>query len=114
VVVVIAFENGLYIRIEENDKGPAPFPLKSGFTREQAYRVLGIFNASESSEAYLILANDQDQLWFISNRHVRFVGISKEYSMPRFELPDELPFKDFKPQSNNEEMTFPVITSIVN
>ncbi len=110
---MIAFENGLYVRIEENDKGPAPFPLKSGFCREQAYRVLGMFNASESSEAYLILANDQDQLWFISNRHVRFVCISKECSMPRFELPNDVPFKDFKPQ-NNEEMTFPVITSIVN
>lgn len=91
---MIAFENGLYVRIEELANGPAPLPTRSGFNTEQAYRVLGMFNASETSEAYFVLANDKDQMWFISNRHVRFVGVSKECMEPRFELPSDLHFKN--------------------
>lgn len=89
---MISFEHGLYVRVEELSNGPTPFPLKSGFSADRAYRVLGIFNASESSEAYFILTNDNEQMWFISNRHLRFVGISKKCMEARFELPDPIPF----------------------
>lgn len=85
---MIAFESGLYVRIQECASAPAPYPLKSGFTEGRAYRVVGAFNASETSEAYFVLANDSDQLWFISNRHLRFVGVSKEYMEPRFDIPE--------------------------
>ena len=78
-------EQGLYIRIQELDNGPTPLPLKSGFNMETAYRVLGCFNPSETSDAYYILANDRDETWFICNRHVRVVCVDharKEFRYP--------------------------------
>ena len=74
---MISFETGMYVRIEEleGDRAPMPKPLASGFVMSRAYRVLGVFNPSETSDAYLILSNEQDELWFICNRHLRTVGI---------------------------------------
>lgn len=48
-------EEGLYVRIQELENGPRPFPLQSGFNAETAYRAIGCFNASESSDAFYIL-----------------------------------------------------------
>lgn len=56
-------------------KAPPPLPLVSGFSKENLYRVLGVYSPSETSEAYLILVNDADQIWFISNRHMRFAKL---------------------------------------
>ena len=39
-----SLEPGLYVRIEELDNGPKPFPLASGFLMGQAYRALGLYN----------------------------------------------------------------------
>lgn len=72
---MIWFEQGLYLRVEELDNGPRPLPLRSGFSREIAYRALGVFNPSESSDAYYILSNDRDEIWFICNRHLRTVAL---------------------------------------
>jgi hypothetical protein len=72
---LIWFEQGLYLRIEELENGPRPLPLRSGFSREIAYRALGVFNPSESSDAYYILSNDRDEIWFICNRHLRTVAL---------------------------------------
>ncbi|WP_262385461.1 hypothetical protein [Duffyella gerundensis] len=64
-------EQGLYLRVEELTNGPRPLPLLSGFNRDTAYRALGCFNPSETSDAYYILSNDRDEIWFICNRHLR-------------------------------------------
>jgi hypothetical protein len=72
---LIWFEQGLYLRVEELENGPRPLPLRSGFSREIAYRALGVFNPSESSDAYYILSNDRDEIWFICNRHLRTVAL---------------------------------------
>lgn len=64
-------EQGLYLRVEELINGPRPLPLLSGFNRDTAYRALGCFNPSETSDAYYILSNDRDEIWFICNRHLR-------------------------------------------
>lgn len=72
---MIWFEQGLYLRVEELENGPQPLPLRSGFSREIAYRALGVFNPSESSDAYYILSNDRDEIWFICNRHLRTVAL---------------------------------------
>ena len=45
---------------------------------EKFYRItvdgaLGCFNPSETSDAYYILSNDRDEIWFICNRHLRTV-----------------------------------------
>lgn len=83
---MIDFERGLYVYIHELAHGPHPMPLSNGFCRENAYRVLGLFNPSESGECWLILSNDGDQLWHIAQRHVRtlFVDPSRlELRVPR-------------------------------
>lgn len=72
---MLTLESGVYIRIVELPNGPTPFPLASGFNAETSYRALGMFNPSETSDAYFILSNDRDELWFICNRHARVVGV---------------------------------------
>lgn len=65
------FEPGLYLRVQELIDGPKPLPLASGFSSGQAYRALGLYNPSETSDAYFVLSNDRDEVWFICNRHLR-------------------------------------------
>ena len=77
-----SLEPGLYVRIEELDNGPEPFPLTSGFSIGQAYRALGFYHPSETSDAYFVLSNDRDEIWFICNQHVRAYAL----------LPDEQSF----------------------
>lgn len=84
-------ETGVYVRIQELANGPAPLPLKSGFNPDTAYRAIGMFNPSETSDAYYILANDRDETWFICNRHVRVAFIDPSNSALRISLKhDEL------------------------
>ena len=72
---MVTIESGLFLKVQELENGPKPFPLQSGFSHSNAYRVLGLYNPSETSEAYFILANDRDEIWFISNKHFRVVGL---------------------------------------
>lgn len=72
---MITLENGLYLSVQELQNGPKPFPLQSGFNPDTAYRALGMFNPSETSDAYFILSNDRDEVWFICNRHLRTVAL---------------------------------------
>ncbi len=72
---MITVESGLFLRVQELDNGPKPYPLQSGFSQDNAYRVLGLYSPSETSEAYFILANDRDEIWFISNKHFRVSGL---------------------------------------
>jgi len=74
----ITFEPNLYVQIVELNDGPAPLPLENGFNTTRAYRVLGLYTPSETGEAYLILPNDREEMWFISNRHIRIKGIFSE------------------------------------
>jgi hypothetical protein len=74
-----SLEPGLYVRIEELDNGPKPFPLDSGFSLGHAYRALGLYHPSETSDAYFVLSNDRDEIRFICNQHVRAYAL----------LPDE-------------------------
>ena len=83
-----SLEPGLYVRIEELENGPKPFPLASGFSTGHAYRALGLYNPSETSDAYFVLSNDRDEIWFICNRHVR------TYALLSDELAFRLPIKD--------------------
>jgi hypothetical protein len=48
-----------------------PFPLDHGFEVKTSYRVLAIFDYSETSEAYFLLANSADEFWSISTRYCR-------------------------------------------
>jgi hypothetical protein len=75
---MIDYERGLYVIVHQLPKGPAPLPLEHGFSPGVAYRVLGIYNPSESGECWLILSNDEDQLWYVSQRHVRTHALRPE------------------------------------
>ncbi|CAM3680614.1 hypothetical protein DEFR109230_08330 [Deinococcus frigens] len=74
---MLAFHPQMFVRIVELDgpRAPVPRPLQSGFLESRAYRVVGVYNPSETSDAYFILPNDQDELWFICQRHLRFAGL---------------------------------------
>ncbi|MFC6590729.1 hypothetical protein ACFP81_00875 [Deinococcus lacus] len=74
---MLAYNSDLFVRIEEveGDRAPVPKPLSSGFSPERAYHVLGVYNPSETSDAYFILCNDREELWFICQRHLRFAGL---------------------------------------
>jgi len=83
---MIYLEPGLYLRVEQLAERAHPLPLQSGFSANVAYRALGVHSPSETSECYFILANDRDETWFISNRHLRVVGLFPEKTDLRFQL----------------------------
>ena len=83
---MIHLEPGVYVRISELAGRAHPLPLQSGFSENQAYRALGLYSPSETSECYFVLANDRDETWFISNRHLRIVGVFASRSELRFTL----------------------------
>ena len=68
---------GLYVRIQQYDgpRPPQPLPLPNGFSTDKGYLALGLYSPSETSEAYVILSNDRDEVWFISNRHLRTAAV---------------------------------------
>lgn len=93
---MIYFQPGLYVVIEqlETELAPVPKPLEHGFSRKVAYLVLGAFSLSESGEAFLVLSNDADEIWFISNRHLRthqLVPASTAFRFPLAEPRKEKP-----------------------
>lgn len=83
---MIWIEQGLYLRVEQMENAAKPYPLDNGFNQNTAYRALGMYNPSETSEAYFMLSNDRDEIWFICNRHLRTVGISMNISDLRYLL----------------------------
>lgn len=83
---MIYIEPGVYLRVEQAAQRPHPLPLENGFSRDVAYRALGIHSPSETSECYFIVSNDRDETWFISNRHFRVVGLFPEQRALRLSL----------------------------
>ncbi len=64
----------LYVEILPYDgpRSPHPHPIDDGhFDPRYVYKVLGMYNPSETSECYFVLANPDRQIWFIPQRHVR-------------------------------------------
>jgi hypothetical protein len=67
------FNPRLYVEIHpfEGEHQPHPHPIHDGqFSRDYVYKVLGVYNPSETSECYFMLANPQRQVWFIPQRHL--------------------------------------------
>ncbi|CAM3622824.1 hypothetical protein DESA109040_18005 [Deinococcus saxicola] len=85
---MLAYNKDLFVRIQEAQgvRAPVPQPLESGFSLNRLYRVLGVYSPSETAEAYFILPNDRDEIWFISQRHVRF-GLLKQTEAHHLPLP---------------------------
>jgi hypothetical protein len=64
----------LYVEILPFDgpRSPHPHPVDdAGFDPRYVYKVLGMYNPSETSECYFVLANPERQIWFIPQRHLR-------------------------------------------
>ena len=64
-------DSGLYRLIEEHDSAFRLFPLSRDFATGKAYRALGFYNPSETSDSYFVLSKDHDEIWFTCNSHVR-------------------------------------------
>ena len=54
------------------DTGPAPYPLDHAFNDKASYFVHDW--VQEGSELRAILVNDENEIWAISNRHLRDVS----------------------------------------
>lgn len=68
------FTDRLFVEIVPMKTGqiPHPHPIDEGhFDPALIYKVLGLYNPSETSECYFMLANPQRQIWFIPQRHLR-------------------------------------------
>jgi hypothetical protein len=78
----------LYVEIHpmEGAHVPHPHPVdEGGFDPACVYKVLGMYNPSETSECYFVLSNPRRQIWFIPQRHLRAFGLidSDELMLPR-------------------------------
>ena len=85
---MISIADALFVVVKEvaGERAPRPLPLSSGFSENVAYRILGVHSPSETGEAYLILSNDRDEVWFISNRHFRTWELRPETNALRLAL----------------------------
>ena len=81
----------LYVEIHPYDgpHSPHPHPIDEGhFDPDYVYKVLGMYNPSETSECYFVLANPQRQIWFIPQRHLLAYRLidSDEFFLAKSEL----------------------------
>ena len=76
------FETGLYIRTAKLDDGVKPFLLTSGFSTNDAYRALSLYNLSRTSDAYFVLSTDLGEILPCRNQHGR----------AHAQLPDKMAF----------------------
>jgi hypothetical protein len=68
----------LYVEIHPLAAGqiPHPHPIdEAKFDPAYVYKVLGMYNPSETSECFMVLANTQRQIWFIPQRHLLAFGL---------------------------------------
>ena len=82
------FDPRLHVEIVplENAHPLRPHPVAdAGFDTAYAYKVLGVYNPSETSECYLMLANTDREIWFIPQRHTRAYRLldSDEFFVPK-------------------------------
>src|SRR3978361_1486903 len=78
----------LYVEVVPLETGiiPRPQPIEDArFDGELLYKVLGMYNASETSECYFVVAHPQRQILFISQRHLRAFALldSDEFFLTR-------------------------------
>jgi hypothetical protein len=84
-------DSRLYVEIHPFDgpRSPHPHPIDDGhFDPEFVYKVLGMYNPSETSECYFVLANTERQIWFIPQRHLlayRLIN-SEEFFLPKADV----------------------------
>src|SRR5690242_12309348 len=85
------FNPRLFVEIHpfEGEHQPHPHPIRDGhFSTDYVYKVLGVYNPSETSECYFMLANPDRQIWFIPQRHLLAYRLidSDEFFLPKAEV----------------------------
>jgi hypothetical protein len=85
----------LFVEIHPTDAHPHPRPdpiEDAGFDPSYIYKVIGMYNPSETSECYFVLVNPQRQIWFIPQRHLLAYKLinSDEFFLPKV-ISDEVP-----------------------
>ena len=81
-------DNRLFVEIHPFDgpRSPHPHPITDAeFDPRLIYKVLGMYNPSETSECYFVLANPRRQIWFIPQRHLLAYRLidSDEFFLPK-------------------------------
>ncbi|MBA3961341.1 MAG: hypothetical protein H0X40_05495 [Chthoniobacterales bacterium] len=102
---MIDVREDLYVVIEqlETTLAPQPKPLNHGFSKDVSYLVLGAFSLSESSDAFFILSNDHDEIWFISNRHLRTYKLLPGATAFRLPVTSALPRRAKAPRARRRK-----------
>lgn len=85
------FDPRLYVEVHpfEGPHPPHPHPIvQGGFDPAYIYKLLGVYNPSETSECYFMLANPRRQVWFIPQRHLLAYRLidSDELFLPKSSL----------------------------
>jgi|GEM_PF-4625951 len=62
----------------------------AGFDPDKPYKVHKIESYSESGAGFVVLVNDQREIWWVENRHVR---VTSEEDFPREASPIGLPIR---------------------
>ncbi len=78
----------LFVEIHpmETERRPRPDPIEDGgFDPSFVYKVIGMYNPSETSECYFVLVNPKRQIWFIPQRHLLAYKLidSDEFYLPK-------------------------------
>ena len=78
----------LFVEIVPMKSGqiPHPHPVEEGrFDPELIYKVIGVYNPSETSECYFVMVNPERQIWYIPQRHLRAFALmdSDEFFLTR-------------------------------
>src|SRR4051812_8591215 len=97
--------NRLYVEIVPFDgpHPPHPHPIDDAdFDPAYVYKVIGMYNPSETSECYFVLVNPQRQIWFIPQRHVLAYKLidSDEFFLPKESATGGSPVSSIKSESN--------------
>lgn len=104
----------LFVEINPLESGQIPHPhpiTEARFDPAFIYKVLGVYNASETSECYFVLANPQRQIWFIPQRHLLAFGLvdSDELFLPH---PTAATAAAIKSNGNGRQLFGPVNPSL--
>lgn len=73
----LTFNEKMHVYVEVPEKVPGKKPVFSGFSKDKLYKVYGIYAPAhpiESGESHYILINDEDEIYFISNKYLKFAG----------------------------------------
>jgi hypothetical protein len=89
-------DSRIYVEIHPYDgrHSPHPHPIEEGhFDPDYVYKVLGMYNPSETSECYFVLSNTLRQIWFIPQRHLLAYRLidSEEFFMLKSVIENERP-----------------------